>query len=74
MNVQDTSECIPWAPVLLYDRPVLDNLGKPGETCPVRGRFIKEADVDVIVVLEFLKLRRGIVCDECKVDLTLGEC
>ena len=67
-----TSECIPWVPVLFDDRPIFDNLGNPGETCPVCGRFIEEADIDVIIVLEFLELWRGVVCDENKVDLTLG--
>ena len=69
-----TSECIPWAPVLFYDRPILDDLGKPGEACPVRSRFIIEVDIDMIVVLKLQKFWRGIVCDKNKVDLTLGVC
>lgn len=67
-----TSECIPRVPVLLYDRPILDNLGKPRETCPVCGRFIIETDIDVVIVLELQEFWRGMVCDENKVDLTLG--
>lgn len=68
------SGCIPWIPVLLYDSPILDDLGNPGETCPVCGRFIKEADIDVVIVLELPEFGRGIVRDENKVDLTLGVC
>ena len=60
--------------MLFYDRPILDDLGKPGETCPVRGRFVKEVDIDMVVVLKFQEFWRGIVCDKNKVDLTLGVC
>jgi hypothetical protein len=60
--------------VLLYDRPILDNLGKPRKACPVCGRFIIETDIDVVIVLELQEFWRGIVCDENKVYLTLGVC
>ena len=58
--------------MLLYDRPILDNLGKPRETCPVCGRFIIETDIDMVIVLELQEFWRSIVCDEDKVNLTLG--
>lgn len=58
--------------MLLYDRPILDNLGKPRETGPVCGRFIIETDIDMVIVLELQEFWGSIVCDEGKVYLTLG--
>jgi hypothetical protein len=58
-------------PVLFNDRPILDYPGNAGITCPVRRRRVKEANIDMTVILEFLKFRGGVVRDKKEVNLVI---
>ena len=61
--------CIPRAPILLYDIPIVDDFSNPRKARPIRSRRVEEANVDVTIVLKLLEFGRGVVRDEDEIDL-----
>jgi hypothetical protein len=57
--------------MLFDDGSILDYLGNPGITCPVRRRRIKEANIDMTIILEFLEFRGGVVREKKEVELAI---
>jgi len=60
---------VPRTPILLYDGPILDYSGSPRIARPTRGGSIKEANVDMTIILKLQEFGRGVVRDEDEVDL-----
>lgn len=62
-------EYVPRAPILLYDSPILDYSGSPRIARPACGGGIKEANIDMTIILKLHEFGRGVVGDEDEVEL-----
>jgi hypothetical protein len=55
--------------MFLYDGPILDYSGSSRIACPTGGSSIKEANVDMTIILKLQEFGRGVVGDEDEIDL-----
>jgi len=59
---------IPRTPILFDDRLLLVHPSNPRNACPMHRRGMEKAEVDVVIILNFLEFGRAVVCDEDEVD------